>query len=100
MTRRTPLPSVSDVDISLTSLQGMVMIAAVNRMHQEIGDKADHQQSSHQIHRHRISISLGDTVIDLVLADIIDEHRTQYTGHRPGGQQAPVDGADMHGAED
>ena len=42
---------------------------------------------------------LRDAVVDLVLAYVVDQHRPQHSGHGPRGDQHPLDGADVAGAE-
>ncbi|MCY1289461.1 hypothetical protein D9M70_385540 [compost metagenome] len=39
-------------------------------------------------------------MLDLVFPDVVDQHGTQHPGGGPCGQQAPVNAADVFGAED
>ena len=60
---------------------------------------AGHEQRRHQVHRHRVRVRLRHAVRDLVLADVVHQHRPSDARHRPGGEQPPVNRADLHRAE-
>src|SRR6185437_3523627 len=64
-----------------------------------IADEAHHQQSSHDVHGRVVGLRLRDTVIDLILANVVHQHRTEDARSRPGSEQPAVNGADIAGAE-
>ena len=70
-----------------------------HRAHQQVADKTQHQQSGQDVHGHIVGLGAGHAARQLEFADIVDEHRAEHAGRRPGGQQAAVDGADHLGAE-
>src|SRR5665213_1579834 len=71
----------------------------IHRLDEEVAYEADHQQPGHDVHGGVVGLRLRHAVIDVVLADIVHQHRTEDAGHRPGRQQQAVDGADIARSE-
>ena len=71
----------------------------MDRLDQQIADEADHQQPGHDVHGHVIGVGLRHAVGDVILADVVHQYRAEDAGHRPGGKQQAVNGADITRAE-
>src|SRR5689334_326782 len=76
------------------------MVLLVDLGNERVADQAGDEEAGHDVHGDRIGFGLGRAVIDLVFADVVYEDGAQNGGGGPGGEQAPVDGADVHGAEE
>ena len=71
----------------------------MHRLDHGVADEADDQQPRHDVHGDVVGLRLRHAVIDLILADVVDEHRTEHAGRRPRRDQPAVDGADVARAE-
>src|SRR5579859_1970992 len=77
-----------------------IIVLGVDLTHGEVANKSNQQQTAHDVHGDRIGLRLRHAAVDLILANVVDQHGTQDTGHRPRRQQPPMDGAHLKGAED
>ena len=69
-------PPSSHADRLVDRLERHVM-PIVDRLDQEIGDEADHQKPGHDVHGDIIGLGLRNAAVDLVLPDVVDQHRTE-----------------------
>src|SRR3984957_5942748 len=67
--------------------------------HQEIGDKTNYHQGSHDVQDHRVSLLFRQVVGDIMVEDAIDDERPDDACGGPRRQQPPVDGTHMIAAE-
>src|SRR5258706_2728347 len=63
------------------------------RTHQQVADETADQQRREDVHRGVVSGALGYAMLDLVIVDVVHDHRTEHTGGGPRSQQATMDGA-------
>ena len=52
------------------------MVFLIDGTHGEIADKAKEQQPAHDEHGDGVGLRLGYAVVDLIGADVVDQHRT------------------------
>ena len=76
------------------------MVLSIDRAHQKIRDKSDGKQSCHQVKNPIVGARGGHAACFVRLGESIDELRSDDGGHRPGGDEAPVDGADLIASEE
>ena len=53
------------------------MMSVVDRLDQEIGDEADDQKPGHDVHGDVIGLAFGTPCVDLVLPDVVHQHRAK-----------------------
>src|SRR5262252_2464335 len=78
---------------------GLHVEATVDCLNQQVADKADHQESRHDVHSDVISLCRRHAVRNIILTNVVHQHRPEYAGHRPGSKQQSMDGTDIAGAE-
>ena len=65
-----------------------------------LADEAGHQQPGQHVEDRVIDLVGGDAFGFAGVVHVIDDHRADDARGRPGGEQAPVNGADELRAED
>src|SRR5699024_6218863 len=77
-----------------------IMVLGVDWLDAEVTDQADQQQADHDVHGDGVGLCRVHTGVDLGGADVVHQYGPGNAGRRPGSQDAAVDGAHVHGAED
>jgi hypothetical protein len=72
----------------------------MDRAHEQVAEQPDQEKDGHEVHGLGVSAGLGHMVIHLVLANVINQHRTEDAGSGPGSEQPAVDSTDVLHAED
>lgn len=81
------------------TLATVKMVTLGDRTNEEVADETEDEEPGHEIHRRRIQTHAGRSMGLKIDAQIIDQDRSEDSRGGPGGEQSPVDGADLHRAE-
>src|SRR5206468_9067512 len=100
-TARSKRTSSSDISSPAISefLVNLVHLIVPELLHQNIADESDDEKHGHQPHRHVVRLRLRNAGLDLMLPDVVHEHRPEHAGGRPRREKPSVDGADEARAE-